>query len=60
MLKKDDRTKQLVYYPGGIGKVLETPIVASVSELWDEMVAYNLEERIKGLSLPRVPPSHRA
>ena len=74
MLKKDDPTKQLVYYQvislgptltlrvrayvlfrqAGIGtytsNVLKTPIVESISKLLDEMVAWNLDEHIKGLS----------
>ncbi|KAF9645435.1 hypothetical protein BDM02DRAFT_3101283 [Thelephora ganbajun] len=51
MLKKDDPTKQLVYYQAGIGtytsNVLKTPIVENVSKLLDEMIAWNLAEHIK-------------
>lgn len=51
MLKKDDPTKQLVYYQAGIGTytsdVIKTPIVQGVSKLLDEMVAWNLADHIK-------------
>jgi len=46
MLKKDDATKQLVYYQAGIGTytnpVLVTPFVSGISKVVDQMVAWNL------------------
>jgi len=52
MLKKDDPTKQLVYYQAGIGTytgngVVGTPIIQSMSKLLDSMIAWNLPEHIK-------------
>jgi uncharacterized protein (DUF2235 family) len=52
MLKKDDPTKQLVYYQAGIGTytgngVLGTPIIQATSKLLDQMIAWNLPEHIK-------------
>lgn len=81
MLKKDDPTKQLVYYQviflsslrvkspssctfvqAGIGtytsSVLKTPVVEGVSKLLDQMVAYNLDDHIKGSSLHSLLASH--
>lgn len=52
MLKKDDPTKQLVYYQAGIGtytgnNVLGTPFVQGMSKLLDQMIAWNLPAHIQ-------------
>ncbi|KAI0078127.1 hypothetical protein K474DRAFT_1771218 [Panus rudis PR-1116 ss-1] len=51
LLKKDDSTKQLVYYQTGIGTyadpVLKTPLFESVSLVLDQMFASNLSSHIK-------------
>jgi len=51
MLKKDRAADQRVYYQAGIGTytspVLKTPLVAGVSKVLDEMVAWNIDEHIK-------------
>ena len=52
MLRKDDTSKQLVYYQAGIGTytnpVLVTPVISQVSETLDEMFAWNLSAHVKG------------
>ncbi|KAF8718271.1 hypothetical protein AX14_011954 [Amanita brunnescens Koide BX004] len=47
MLKKDDKTKQMVYYQPGIGTYLPTsswiaPLTAKISRIFDEMLAWSL------------------
>lgn len=52
MLKKDDTSKQLVYYQAGIGTyadpILKAPVFEAVSRTLDEMLATNLSSHIKG------------
>ncbi|TFK33616.1 hypothetical protein BDQ12DRAFT_766453 [Crucibulum laeve] len=59
MLKKDDPTKQMVYYQAGIGTYttpqIATPMVAKMSktslytlQTLDEMIAWNLDAHIMG------------
>ncbi|KAH8103592.1 hypothetical protein BXZ70DRAFT_889242 [Cristinia sonorae] len=51
MLKKDDTTKQLVYYQTGIGTYVDSafkaPFLSGISEVVDEMLAWNLPNHIK-------------
>jgi len=50
MLKKDDRTQQMVYYQAGIGTYtspqVATPLMAKLSKTLDEMVAWNLDAHV--------------
>jgi uncharacterized protein (DUF2235 family) len=50
MLKKDDRSKQMVYYQAGIGTYespqIATPLLAKVSKVLDEMIAWNLDAHL--------------
>ncbi|KAK1235171.1 hypothetical protein PQX77_001610 [Marasmius sp. AFHP31] len=50
LLKKDDCTKQMVYYQAGIGTYtspqVATPFMASFSKTLDEMVAWNLDAHV--------------
>jgi len=52
LLKKDDPTKQLVYYQAGIGTYtvpqIATPGFAKLSKLLDEGIAWNLDAHIMG------------
>ncbi|KAI0756458.1 hypothetical protein C8Q80DRAFT_1090050 [Daedaleopsis nitida] len=52
LLKKDDRTEQMVYYQPGIGTYLSTQNVSSlktkVDKLLDEMIAWNLGAHVMG------------
>jgi hypothetical protein len=52
MLKKDDVTKQVVYYQAGIGTytnpVLKTPIISTISSTLDQMLAWNIANHIMG------------
>ncbi|TCD61534.1 hypothetical protein EIP91_008278 [Steccherinum ochraceum] len=51
MLKKDDTTQQLVYYQTGIGTYTDSsfkgPLLSGISEVLDEMLAWNLASHIK-------------
>lgn len=50
MLKKDDRSKQMVYYQAGIGTYespkIPTPVLSKMSKILDEMVAWNLDAHL--------------
>ncbi|CAA7270707.1 unnamed protein product [Cyclocybe aegerita] len=50
MLKKDDPSRQLVYYQSGIGTFttpqIATPMFAKISKTLDEMVAWNMDSHI--------------
>ncbi|KAF8174236.1 hypothetical protein BJ912DRAFT_990493 [Pholiota molesta] len=50
LLKKDDRTKQLVYYQAGIGTYtspkVATPFASSIRKTLDEMFAWNLHAHV--------------
>ncbi|KAL0577270.1 hypothetical protein V5O48_004727 [Marasmius crinis-equi] len=52
MLKKDDRSKQMVYYQAGIGTYttpqVATPFMAKISKTLDEMIAWNLHSHVMG------------
>ncbi|KAF8879289.1 hypothetical protein BD779DRAFT_1447039 [Infundibulicybe gibba] len=52
MLKKDDRSKQMVYYQAGIGTYttpeIATPFAAKISKSLDEAVAWNLDAHVIG------------
>ncbi|KNZ77730.1 hypothetical protein J132_04157 [Termitomyces sp. J132] len=52
MLKKDDRTKQMVYYQAGIGTYtspqIATPMAAKISKILDEAVAWDLSAHVMG------------
>ncbi|KDQ53578.1 hypothetical protein JAAARDRAFT_197382 [Jaapia argillacea MUCL 33604] len=52
MLRKDDTTKQLVYYQTGIGTyaspLAATPLLAGAYETADQMFAFTLESHIRG------------
>ncbi|KAJ3507654.1 hypothetical protein NLJ89_g6184 [Agrocybe chaxingu] len=52
MLKKEDPSRQLVYYQAGIGTYttpeIATPTFAKFSKLMDEMIAWNLDAHIMG------------
>jgi len=52
MLKKDDKTKQMVYYQAGIGTytspIFVTPLMAKLSKTLDAMFAWNLDAHIIG------------
>ncbi|PFH47920.1 hypothetical protein AMATHDRAFT_6302 [Amanita thiersii Skay4041] len=50
MLKKDDKTKQMVYYQAGIGTYISpsvaTPFMSKLSKTLDEMLAWNLDAHV--------------
>ncbi|KAJ8096302.1 hypothetical protein PM082_011457 [Marasmius tenuissimus] len=50
LLKKDDRSKQMVYYQAGIGTYttpeIATPLMAKISKSLDEAVAWNLNAHV--------------
>ncbi|KAF8996538.1 hypothetical protein BDQ17DRAFT_1429685 [Cyathus striatus] len=50
LLKKNDRTKQMVYYQPGIGTytspTLTTPVMSKLSKMLDEAVAWNLDSHV--------------
>ncbi|KAJ3510247.1 hypothetical protein NLJ89_g4791 [Agrocybe chaxingu] len=50
MLKKDDPSRQLVYYQSGIGTFttpqIATPMFAKISKTLDEMIAWNMDSHI--------------
>ncbi|THH27339.1 hypothetical protein EUX98_g6851 [Antrodiella citrinella] len=50
-LRKDDTTKQLVYYQTGIGtytdSAFKAPILSGISEVLDEMLAWNISSHIQ-------------
>ncbi|KAM6490034.1 Uncharacterized alpha/beta hydrolase domain (DUF2235) domain containing protein [Amanita muscaria] len=52
MLKKDDKTKQMVYYQAGIGTytspAIATPLISKLSKALDEMFAWNLDAHVMG------------
>ncbi|KIL66936.1 hypothetical protein M378DRAFT_9939 [Amanita muscaria Koide BX008] len=52
MLKKDDKTKQMVYYQAGIGTYISpavaTPLTSKISKVFDEMLAWNLDSHVMG------------
>ncbi|KAF9256077.1 hypothetical protein L218DRAFT_837569, partial [Marasmius fiardii PR-910] len=52
LLKKDDRSKQMVYYQAGIGTYttpqVATPFMAKLSKTLDEMIAWNLDAHVMG------------
>jgi len=52
MLKKDDKTKQMVYYQAGIGTyttpAIATPFMSKLSKALDEMFAWNLDAHVMG------------
>ncbi|ESK89835.1 hypothetical protein Moror_883 [Moniliophthora roreri MCA 2997] len=52
LLKKDDRTKQMVYYQAGIGTYttpeIATPMMAKLSKALDEAIAWNLDAHVMG------------
>ncbi|KAG7090384.1 hypothetical protein E1B28_009503 [Marasmius oreades] len=52
MLKKDDCSKQMVYYQAGIGTYttpqIATPLGARISKAIDEAVAWNLDAHVMG------------
>ncbi|KAF8349608.1 hypothetical protein F5887DRAFT_878546 [Amanita rubescens] len=52
MLKKDDKTKQMVYYQAGIGTYttpeIATPFMSNISKILDEMLAWNLDAHVMG------------
>ncbi|KAM6490035.1 Uncharacterized alpha/beta hydrolase domain (DUF2235) domain containing protein [Amanita muscaria] len=52
MLKKDDKTKQMVYYQAGIGTytspAIATPLMSKLSKALDEMFAWNLDVHVMG------------
>ncbi|TFK60892.1 hypothetical protein BDN72DRAFT_965473 [Pluteus cervinus] len=52
MLKKDDRSKQMVYYQAGIGTYTSTqvitPFASTISKAIDEAVAWNLDAHVMG------------
>ncbi|KAJ3812985.1 hypothetical protein F5876DRAFT_63523 [Lentinula aff. lateritia] len=51
-LKKDDRSKQMVYYQAGIGTYttpeVATPLMAKFSKAMDEAIAWNLHAHVMG------------
>ncbi|PSR75657.1 hypothetical protein PHLCEN_2v8948 [Hermanssonia centrifuga] len=51
MLRKDDNSRQLVYYQAGLGTytdpLLKSPIVSAVSMTLDQMLAWNLASHVK-------------
>ncbi|KAK7045884.1 hypothetical protein VNI00_007315 [Paramarasmius palmivorus] len=53
LLKKDDRSKQMVYYQAGIGTYttpeIATPMMARFSKALDEAVAWNLNAHVMGM-----------
>ncbi|KAF9269485.1 hypothetical protein L218DRAFT_850151 [Marasmius fiardii PR-910] len=50
LLKKDDRSKQMVYYQAGIGTytspTIATPLLSAVSKTLDQAVALNLDAHV--------------
>ncbi|KIK52337.1 hypothetical protein GYMLUDRAFT_180219 [Collybiopsis luxurians FD-317 M1] len=50
LLKKDDRSKQMVYYQAGIGTYtvpqVATPLMAKFSRAMDEAIAWNLQAHV--------------
>ncbi|KAL0577269.1 hypothetical protein V5O48_004726 [Marasmius crinis-equi] len=52
LLKKDDRSQQMVYYQAGIGTYttpqIATPFMAKISKTLDEMIAWNLDSHVMG------------
>ncbi|KAH9932412.1 hypothetical protein B0H21DRAFT_92677 [Amylocystis lapponica] len=52
MLKKGDRTQQMVYYQAGIGTYtvpqVATPLMASLSKTLDMMIAWNMDAHVMG------------
>ncbi|KAJ8522566.1 hypothetical protein ONZ45_g886 [Pleurotus djamor] len=50
LLKKDDKSKQMVYYQSGIGTYLSpqvaTPVMSKVQKTLDTMVAWNLDAHV--------------
>ncbi|KDQ30789.1 hypothetical protein PLEOSDRAFT_1035733 [Pleurotus ostreatus PC15] len=50
LLKKDDKTKQMVYYQSGIGTYVSpkvaTPVMSKVSQTLDAMIAWNLDAHV--------------
>ncbi|KAI3604564.1 hypothetical protein WG66_008327 [Moniliophthora roreri] len=52
LLKKDDHSKQMVYYQAGIGTYttpeIATPLMARFSKALDEAVAWNLDAHVMG------------
>ncbi|KAJ6530931.1 hypothetical protein DFH09DRAFT_1183713 [Mycena vulgaris] len=52
MLKKADRTKQMVYYQAGIGTYtspqIATPLMSKLSKSIDEAIAWNLDAHVMG------------
>ncbi|KAG7086992.1 hypothetical protein E1B28_012970 [Marasmius oreades] len=52
LLKKDDRSKQMVYYQAGIGTYttpqVATPLMAKISKALDEAIAWNLDAHVMG------------
>ncbi|KAL0577577.1 hypothetical protein V5O48_004409 [Marasmius crinis-equi] len=50
LLKKDDRSKQMVYYQAGIGTYttpqIATPLMARISKALDEAIAWNLDAHV--------------
>ncbi|THU78087.1 hypothetical protein K435DRAFT_973673 [Dendrothele bispora CBS 962.96] len=52
MLKKDDRSQQMVYYQAGIGTYTTpqtaTPLKAKISKALDEAIAWNLQAHVMG------------
>lgn len=52
LLKKNDRTKQMIYYQAGIGTYTSskaaTPFMSSLQRTLDEMVAWNLDAHVMG------------
>ncbi|THU90422.1 hypothetical protein K435DRAFT_676075 [Dendrothele bispora CBS 962.96] len=52
MLKKDDRTQQMVYYQAGIGTYTApqtaTPLMTKVSKTLDQAIAWNLDAHVMG------------
>jgi len=51
-LKKDDTSKQLVYYQTGIGtytdSAFKAPLLSGISQVLDEMLAWNISSHIQG------------
>ncbi|TFK61202.1 hypothetical protein BDN72DRAFT_828458 [Pluteus cervinus] len=50
MLKKDDRSQQMVYYQAGIGTYtspqVATPLASKISKAMDEAIAWNLDAHV--------------
>ncbi|THG93336.1 hypothetical protein EW026_g7872 [Hermanssonia centrifuga] len=51
MLRKDDNSRQLVYYQAGLGTytdpLIKTPVASKVSMVLDQMLAWNLDSHVK-------------